>query len=157
AFTKLHTGGKGFDAFTDDERAAYDAHVAEQAEAAPSRAPSGDGAGHLDNAALALVVQAHHLPQTDAGNAEFFAFMFRDDLRYDHGGNRWLIWDAHRWRPDRDGTVYRMALESVRFRKRSSSQGLSDTDEKKLWNHAHRSEGRAKLDALISLARNLPP
>ena len=31
-------------------------------------------------------------PRTDAGNAEFFADQYKNQLCYDFGRGRWLIW-----------------------------------------------------------------
>ena len=102
---------------------------------------------------------ATSLPRTDAGNAEAFVQMFGDLVRYDHARRRWLVWDCHRWRPDGDGTVNRMALEAVRARLRAVvDRNDLDSDVRKAaakW--AINSESRARLDALLALARTMKP
>ena len=102
---------------------------------------------------------ATSLPRTDAGNAEAFVQMFGDLVRYDHARRRWLVWDCHRWRPDGDGTVNRMALEAVRARLRAAVN-LNDLDgeiRKAEAKWAINSESRARLDALLALARTMKP
>ncbi len=42
-------------------------------------------------------------PRTDTGNAELFAALFGDRLRYDHRRGRWLVWAGHWWQPDDNG------------------------------------------------------
>ena len=41
-------------------------------------------------------------PRTDAGNAEAFVALYKDDLRYDHKRKLWLFWKEHRWVEDPD-------------------------------------------------------
>ena len=48
-------------------------------------------------------------PRTDAGNAEFFGDHYKDQLRYDFGRGRWLIWAKHWWIEDRCETVLQLA------------------------------------------------
>jgi hypothetical protein len=64
---------------------------------------------------------------TDAGNAEHFVQMYGDVVRYDYARGRWLVWDAHRWRPDTDS-----ALQAVRDRwQMSGDDSLLSYDERK--------------------------
>lgn len=92
-------------------------------------------------------------PLTDAGNAEVFAELHRDDLRFDHGRQRWLRWDRHRWRPDADGQVTRLALEAIRFRHHAGV----DAGEQAVCKWSMKSESEARITALLRLARNLKP
>lgn len=95
---------------------------------------------------------------TDSGNAEVFVAMYGDLVRYDHARGRWLLWDVHRWRPDDDAAVHRMALQSVRARLQAVvDDSLMRDDREKLAKHAIRSEARPRLDALLALARTMKP
>jgi putative DNA primase/helicase len=98
------------------------------------------------------------LHRTDAGNAELFVEMFGEFVRYDHARRRWLVWDSHRWRPDADATVHRMALQSVRARLEAVHDESLDSDARKaLAKWAINSESRARLEALLSVARTMCP
>jgi putative DNA primase/helicase len=99
------------------------------------------------------------LPRTDAGNAEAFVEMFGDLVRYDHARRRWLVWDSHRWEPDTDGTVHRMALGAVRARLRAvaDNHDLDGDTRKAIAKWAIGSESRSRLDALLALARTMKP
>ena len=57
----------------------------------------------------------YHL-QPKLRTAECFAELYGHGLRYDHARNRWLLWEGHRWTPDCDGEVNRLAKESARQR-----------------------------------------
>jgi len=54
--------------------------------------------------------------RTDAGNAELFAQIYRDTVRYDHKRRRWLVWEEHWWVPDDDGLITRLAKGTARAR-----------------------------------------
>jgi hypothetical protein len=47
--------------------------------------------------------------RTDSGNAELFAHLYGERLRYDHRRRPWLHWDGNRWKPDVDEEVLRLA------------------------------------------------
>lgn len=57
---------------------------------------------------------------SDAGNAELFAHLYGDKVRWDHRTNTWLIWDKHRWIPDQDGQVVRWAIAAARERAKTA-------------------------------------
>ena len=96
-------------------------------------------------------------PLTDAGNAELFAHLYGDQLRYDHRRHRWLIWDEHRWRPDQEAEVMQRAIHAVRQRY-IETLALDDPDEKNRQSRfAIASENRQRLEALLTLAKSKPP
>jgi putative DNA primase/helicase len=97
-------------------------------------------------------------PLSDAGNAELFTTMFGDLVRFDHARSRWLVWETHRWRPDDDETVRRMALHAVRKRLQLVDDPDIDADKRRrAGNWAIGSESRSRIDALLSLARAMKP
>src|SRR5258708_5431149 len=59
---------------------------------------------------------------TDAGNAEMFASLHGEQLRFDHRRRRWLIWGGHRWQADTDGYVRRLAKETIPERQFGASE-----------------------------------
>ena len=96
-------------------------------------------------------------PLTDAGNAELFAALYGHILRFDHARNRWLIWEEHRWAPDSDGEVRRLAKKAARVRYRTALD-IEDLDLRgKTASSAARSESRQRLDACLALARSEHP
>ena len=89
---------------------------------------------------------------TDSGNAEFFASRYGADLRFDHQRGRWLLWDDHRWQPDTDGEIHRLAKGAMRQRLRDAT-AIEDHEARKgavKW--ALGSESRTRLSSLIDLA-----
>ncbi len=96
-------------------------------------------------------------PLTEAGAAERFARRHGDDLRYDHRRQRWLVWHGHRWAPDTDAAVTRIALEFARGWQYEALD-ISDSKAREATIKAALSlEKRDKLAGLITLARDLKP
>ena len=67
-------------------------------------------------------------PYTEAGDAEFFAFKHRDDVRFDHARKRWLHFDGNRWRPDEQGSILTLALQVMRDRQLIAMHTKGDDD-----------------------------
>lgn len=100
------------------------------------------------------------LPQfarTDAGNAEMFARVSRDDLRYDHKQRRWLVWSGHWWSIETDGAIMRRAKEVARLRAEAAQTILSrkELEAENAW--AVTSESLGHLEAMVKLATVEPP
>lgn len=95
-------------------------------------------------------------PFTDAGNAEAFAAFTSSFARYAHGPNEWLIWDGTRWARDTKRNIYTHAINAARFR-RQDVPNLSTKVAVQLIKHAEKSEKRERIEAMLSLARSLPP
>lgn len=95
--------------------------------------------------------------RTDVTNAERICELFGDNLRYDHKRQRWLVWDGNIWRPDVDGEVNRLAIESARMQYKEA-ENIEDYQERLAaakW--AISSEAKSKLDAAIGILKNLKP
>lgn len=94
---------------------------------------------------------------TDTTNAEKIAEMFGDKLRFDHRRHRWLIWKSNIWSPDKDGTVSRYAIAAARERYKETSKidDLAERATASKW--AIQSESKMRLDAAISILKNLVP
>ena len=94
-------------------------------------------------------------PRTDAGNAEFFAHLYKDQLRYDFGRGRWLLWTKHWWVEDRCETVLQLAKRAARARYRLRRLASHDEEEaKKEADWASGSESRSRLDAALKIAQS---
>lgn len=108
---------------------------------------SGDGAPEA----------AAKFPLTEVGNAELFAWLYGDRVRFDHARQRWLLWNEHRWEEDADGEVYRLAKESTRLRYRAAEHVDSAEDRKRISAFAISSESRQRVESTLALARRERP
>ncbi len=95
--------------------------------------------------------EEHHL--SDLGNAKRFARQHLDGVRYCHSRRCWYIWDGRRWAADADGTIYRLAEETVRsiYEEAARAEG---PEREALAKHALKSEAEARIRAMVSLAEN---
>lgn len=89
---------------------------------------------------------------TDAGNAELFAELYKEVVRYDHRRGRWLVWGRHCWREDIDGRIMRMAKEVARRRYREASAIEDQLIRKGITKWAIQSEAKTRLEAMLTLA-----
>ena len=104
-----------------------------------------------------LLADLAQLPLTDSGNREAMGLLYDGRALYDHRRKRWLVWAGHRWKPDGDGAVQRMALEAIRERLRAAAE-LDDSDSrKKVAAWALSSESAYRLRSMVSLAQDHPP
>jgi putative DNA primase/helicase len=91
--------------------------------------------------------------RTDAGNAEWFAALFGEQLRFDHRRGAWHLWHEHQWRQDDDDAIHRRAVEAARERF-SAAVNIEDEDaRKKEAMFAIGSENRNRIEAMLALAR----
>ncbi len=95
---------------------------------------------------------SYHL--TDLGNAERFAKLFRNRVRYVPAWG-WLVWDGRRWAPDETNEVTRLAIETVREIYHEAANCDDPNERHKLADHAKRSESRQRIEAMIGLAQAL--
>lgn len=94
---------------------------------------------------------------TDSGNAEYFAVRHGRDVRYDHRRERWLLWRRHRWQPDADAEIRRLAKSAMRQRFKDAAV-LDDPDARsRTAKWAIGSESRSRLDAVLYLAQAESP
>jgi putative DNA primase/helicase len=100
-----------------------------------------------------------HLPDefrlTDLGNAERLITRHGADLRFCHPWGKWLLWDGTRWKIDASGEVARLAAETVRAIYTEAAHAQDADERKRIARHAEASESRSRIEAMISLARNL--
>lgn len=99
--------------------------------------------------------QFEHL--TDLGNARRFIDQHHLDVRAIMSSRRpWYIWEGVRWAPDETGEIERRAKMTVRALYREASQ-LPDEDARDdLLKHASKSEGAARIRAMLELAATEP-
>ncbi len=101
------------------------------------------------------VTKTLHL--TDVGNAEKINDLFGDKIRFDHKRGRWLIWVGHRWQPDVDSAVNRLAMEAAQKRYLEAAE-ITDLEKRALVSKfAIASEAKGRLDAATGIAKSLLP
>jgi putative DNA primase/helicase len=104
---------------------------------------------------------------TDMGNAWRLVRLHGQDIRYCWPWQKWLVWDGTRWAEDVTGEIFRLARDVPRqlFYNASSlaAKAAEETSKTKLAEAAQEvlkwariSEGRNRLEALVSLARSEP-
>jgi putative DNA primase/helicase len=98
---------------------------------------------------------------TDLGNAERFAFMHRDSVRFDAARRVWLVWDGRRWKPDAALEVNALAAETARAIRLEAAAVPTDSEQgrktaENVFKHAMRSEARDRLAAMLDVARAQP-
>ncbi len=93
---------------------------------------------------------------TDLGNAERLVAQHGEDLRYCYPWAKWLVWDGKRWAVDAAGELERRAVETVRAIY-AEAEAAPDSDERRrIAKHAMASESRARIEAMMALARSQP-
>ena len=93
-------------------------------------------------------------PRNDSERAERFVELFADELRYVHAWDKWLLWNGFRWVADVDGAIFRKAQELPPLLIEEASL-LEDVDERKrAWGQAIRAGDKAKIEAMVGLARH---
>ncbi|GIW05164.1 MAG: hypothetical protein KatS3mg059_1784 [Thermomicrobiales bacterium] len=128
------------------------------ARSGPTRAGPDDPIGPEGRAAAEPIGQLDitAYPLTDAGNAELFAMLNRDRLRYDAVAEVWRVYEGGIWREDVSHAVVRAAIAAARTRGQLA-QGIADEELRstvRKW--ALTSESAAKIEAMIRLARAQP-
>lgn len=113
--------------------------------------PAAESVNDMARAAKGAVALPH---RTDAGNAELFARLNHNNLRYDHHRQRWLVWRKHWWAEDTDGGVLRIAKSVVRARRQIALTTMTGDDLEAELKWAMRSEARMKLEAMLALAKS---
>jgi len=93
---------------------------------------------------------------TDYGNAERLVQYHGEDLRFCHPFGKWLAWDGGRWQIDNTAEVIRRAKQTARRVYQEAADTSDPAQAKELAKHAIRSEGDARLRAMIGLAESEP-
>jgi putative DNA primase/helicase len=100
--------------------------------------------------------QESSLHHTDLGNARRLVSGYGKDLRFCHETGKWLAWNGELWAADNSGIVDRFAKDTVRKIYLEAGGAVNDTGRESLAKHALKSEGEARLRAMITLAKTEP-
>lgn len=124
---------------------------------APLIAATFGGGGDAVPLAAARSIKPQQYPRTDSGNAELFATLHGENVRFDHTRGRWLIWDEkrNRWCEDTENTVRLLMKKTARHRL-TNSHSLAD-DRVREFKWALVSESRRGIEAALELAKSEPP
>ncbi|MBI4961640.1 MAG: hypothetical protein HY913_00030 [Desulfomonile tiedjei] len=116
----------------------------------PTQASANNGGG-----ASGLPV-TQGLSWSDFGNAQRLVALHGQDLRYNHLNKEWYHWTGRRWQVDDSGEAVRRAKATIQ----TIYQEASAEDEKKrhddLFKFALKSEGVARVKAMLDLAQSEP-
>lgn len=92
---------------------------------------------------------------TDLGNAERFATLFGDQVRFSPERGLWLTWNGRFWQWDEGGTkVMALAKKAVRSIYKEAAKEPVDGRREALVNHARKSENCQRLMALTKLSQS---
>ncbi len=93
-------------------------------------------------------------PLTDLGAAERFAARHGGELRYCHDWGKWLEWEGRYWQVDATGAVVRRAKVTAREIYAEAAKASTKEEAAAIAAFARRTEGQARLEAMINLARS---
>jgi putative DNA primase/helicase len=100
----------------------------------------------------AAVSNSFHL--TDLGNADRLTHKFGEDIRYVKQWKKWLIWNGKYWEIDNKNLITAMASATVLDIYEEAKVAGSKDRREMIAAHAYRSESRARIDAMLSLAES---
>jgi putative DNA primase/helicase len=103
-----------------------------------------------------LPMQAGLFALTDLGNAEYFAQLHGEHVRFDHRRKRWLLWGSHCWVADADGEIYRLAAAAMRARLRDAADLEDESARARAAKWAVTSEARSRVESMLWFAASLP-
>lgn len=120
------------------------------------RALSKDGFGDKQAPREKCEKQQKFFMRTDLGNGERFAAQHRGKVLYCHPWEKWFIWDGKRWKLDGAATATKLAKQTVRSIYGEAEACEDDEQREQIAKWASKSEAKAKIDAMIALARSEP-
>jgi putative DNA primase/helicase len=95
--------------------------------------------------------------RTDSGNAEILAHFHGEDLRYDHGCGRWIVWRGNRWEEDADGEPPRMVRDVALWRQKNAYHLEDDDLSKKVYSYAIQTRNATRIKAALAMAESTYP
>ena len=108
------------------------------------------------NGKRARVRESAEPGQTDLGNARRLATQHAGLVRYCYPTKSWLVWDGKRYAPDVTGAIERVGKKTIAEIWKQARQEPDSRRRAALAGHAARSEGAARIHAMIGLAQSEP-
>ena len=100
-------------------------------------------------------VTSAYFPSTDYGNAERLIHHHGQNLHWDVRRGKWLHWNNKYWEIDESGAVIRLAKAVARQIYAEAASIEDSTTRKEVAKYARSCESRAKILAMIELAKSL--
>ncbi|WP_245959530.1 phage/plasmid primase, P4 family [Neobacillus piezotolerans] len=104
-----------------------------------------------------MSAEQSNFKRTDLGNAERLVFRHGSDIRFNSTFGKWYLWDGKRWNEDKVGRILQLAKETVRAIYDEAAKAEDPDTRKSLAEHAVRSESRARIESMVSLAKTEVP
>jgi putative DNA primase/helicase len=90
---------------------------------------------------------------TDLGNARRLVKRHGEDIRFVPEWKQWMTWDGSPWMIDSDGSIMRLAKETVESMYSEALNLASEYERTQLLKHAIKSQAEARLKAMVTLAQ----
>src|ERR1700678_985088 len=94
--------------------------------------------------------------RTDLGNAQRLVASYGKNVRFCHESGKWLVWTGEIWTTDNSGILDRFAKDTVRKIYLEAGGAANEADRRNLAKHGFKSEGEARLRAMVNLAKTEP-
>lgn len=104
-----------------------------------------------------MLIKHKNFKRTDIGNAERMVHRHGSNIRYNNSFGKWYLWDGNRWREDKINEIFQIAKDTVRAIYEEASKADDSDTRTSLVQHALRSESRARIEAMVSLAKSEVP
>ncbi|MEA3288263.1 MAG: phage/plasmid primase, P4 family, partial [Candidatus Marinimicrobia bacterium] len=95
-------------------------------------------------------------PTTDAGNAEQFAELYANKIRFNHTKKKWFIYGGHFWKKDTKEEVFQLSKKAARIRQRLAVELPTPEQRKKEFNWGISSESATRIRNTLALAKSMP-
>ena len=111
--------------------------------------------GHMPTSPSAAPARTKKVDfDTDLGNARRLVRRHGKNLRFVPEWGKWIVWKNCRWEIDNDGAIMRLAKETVEAMYSEAVSSANVQRRTALLKHALRSQGEARLKAMVNLAES---
>jgi P4 family phage/plasmid primase-like protien len=99
-------------------------------------------------------INSGSLDLTDVGNSLRFVKHHGQKVKFVPVWGKFLIWNGKNWAKDDSGKIYEFAIETARSIYAEATNHPDYEEQKEIVKHARYSQGKARLDAMISLVKH---
>jgi len=114
---------------------------------------------HFSQTQTSKTSKAETFNLTDSGNAERFTEQHGAKIRHCRKWNNWLFFDGNHWNEEiGTETTHQLALETARrILDEAKAEGIGKAEREEPIKWSLKSESAARLQAMLDVAKNLPP